>query len=417
MKAVAALFALLVPLAAQAQDTTAVAAGQDTAAWAVPPGLSEVETARSRSCVAALARIDELEAVLRPYAVRMERLNALGRAVSLEDRSEAGPLDATDSTEAVVGRWFVADSILAQRYITEKVESIQIERAEGRTAILDRIRGEVQAVSDSAQAHIGDPAALEASAEPCDGAIFVRSAVLDACAGIDSRLCRAASDTSSQSGLRFVDAAADLWDVEDYRPWSAPEPLQFTAQGGLAGARVTAQGRRGNVVVAVALAPLLPARQELDSAGIAQLESHLDSLGYIFDHPLFAMSPVIELQANVPAPIGGETHLLLHFGDLSGDDVIWSGEVGTGGIKQASILASGADLERLRSGELVSLTAVRVPEGEDPTAEAVYTVPILQVGQTQYVTALLQYMGGGALSRDLMTLIPPPAPGAEDAGR
>ncbi|HSW30499.1 MAG TPA: hypothetical protein VLH75_13520 [Longimicrobiales bacterium] len=408
MKAAAVLLALLAPVALHGQDTTATA---------VPPALAEVETARSRACVGALGRIDELDAVLQPYAVRMERLRALGRAVTLEDRGEAGTLAGTDSVEAAVARWFVADSTLAARYIAEKVESIQVERTEGRAALVERIRAAMEAVSAEAREHIGDGDALDAAAQPCDGAIFVRSAVLEACAGSESRLCRAAADSVPQGGFRFVDDAADLWDVEDYRPWTTAEPLQGTAEGGLAGARTAAQGRRGNVVVGVALAPLLRTRAEVDSARVAELDANLRSLGYIFDHPLFVMSPILEMQATVPAPLGGETHLLLHFGDLSGDDVIWSGEVGTGGLKQASVLLSAADLERLQAGELVSLTAVILPAGENPIAVPVWTVPILQVGQTQNVTALLQYMAGGALGRDLAALVPPPQPGTGTPGR
>jgi hypothetical protein len=214
-----------------------------------------------------------------------------------------------------------------------------------------------------------------------------------------------------------VNDANDLWDVEDYRPWTTPEPLQAISGGGMTGARTAAQARRGNVVVGVALAPMLRTREELDSAGVAQLDANLDSLGYIFDHPDFVMSPVIELQASVPPPLDGETHVLLHFGDLSGDDVIWSSGVGNGGLVQQTILASRSVLERLQAGELVSLTAVRVPEGENATALPVYTVPLLQVGQAQNVTALLQYMAGGALGRDLAAIAPPTQPGAGATGR
>ena len=60
---------------------------------------------------------------------------------------------------------------------------------------------------------------------------------------------------------------------------------------------------------------------------------------------------------------------------------------------------------------------MRLPEGENPTAEPVYTVPVLQVMQSQNVTALLQYMGGGALGRDLAALVPPPQPGVGTPGR
>ncbi|MBE0618059.1 MAG: hypothetical protein IH608_09065 [Proteobacteria bacterium] len=408
MKAEALFLAVLIPVALQGQDTTATV---------VPPAFADVELARSRACVGALRRIEELDAVLQPYAVRMERLRALGRAVTLEDRGEAGALSEADSVEAAVARWFVADSILAVRYIAEKVESIQIERTEARTAMVDRIRTEMDAVTTEAQGHIGDGDALDAAAQPCDGAIFVRSAVLEACAGSGTRLCRAAADTVPRDGFRFVNDAADLWDVEEYRPWSTAERLQVGADGSLTGARIVTQARRGNAVLGLALAPLLRGREEIDSAQAAELEANLDSLGYIFDHPGFVMSPVIELQANVPPPVGGETHLLLHFGDLSGEDVIWTSEVGAGGLIQASILGSRSDLERLQSGELVSLTAVRVPEGEDPVVEPVYTVPLLQIGQTQSVTALLQYMAGGGLGRDLAAIVPPPQPGTGPSGR
>ena len=58
---------------------------------------------------------------------------------------------------------------------------------------LRNARAEMDAVTTEAQGHIGDGAALDAAAQPCEGAIFVRSAVLEACAGSDSRLCRAAA--------------------------------------------------------------------------------------------------------------------------------------------------------------------------------------------------------------------------------
>jgi hypothetical protein len=241
---------------------------------------------------------------------------------------------------------------------------------------------------------------------------------MEACAGSQSTLCRAAADTAAQPPYRFVDTPTAIWDVENYSPWTTPEPLQGTPQGALMGARTAAQARRGNVVVGVALAPLLRNRQELDSAQIAEFEANLDSLGFTFEHPAIVMAPAFEIQANVPAPLGGETHILVHFGDLSGDDLVWSQEVGTGGLVQAMFPASGSHLARLLAGELLSLTAVRVPPGENPTAEPVYTLPILQVGQAQNVAALLQYMRDGGLSRDLAALVPPgPGGGGGSAGR
>lgn len=403
MKAAPILFALLVPVAIQAQDTVRA---QD----APPAGLADVESARSRSCVGSLARYDSLNAVLEPYGLRMDRLRALGRAVSLEDVGEAAPLSTTDSMEVAVARWFAADSALAARWVAQRDTTIQEERTRARTAILDRIREAIQTVGTEAQAHLANADSVEASVQPCQGAIFVKSAVLEACAGRESALCRAAADTAARGQFRIVDRAEDIWDIEDYRPWSTPGPLQGTAEGALVGARTAALARRGNVVISIGLAPLLRNRSELDSASVAGFQANLDSLHITFDHPLFVMAPAIEIFANIPAPLGGETHFIVHFGDLTGDDVIWSTAAGTDGVVQATFPASARDLARLQAGDLVSLTAVRVPEGENPEAEPVYTVSLLQVGQAQSVASLLQYMASGGLSRDLAAIVPPGVP-------
>lgn len=403
MKAGSFIFALLVPLALQAQDQP-------------PAGLAEVELARSRACVGTLSRLEELDRTLAPYSARLERLRALGRAVTLEDPTEAAPLAEDDPVEGAVARWFVQDSVLAARWVAERDDGVQEERTRARDAMVETLRQAMQVVGGEAQAQLGDAAELEAAALPCEGAIFVRSAVVEACAGGQSTLCQAAATTEPGGPFRFVDAPEDLWDVGDYRPWTQPGPLQVTAQGALVGGRTGSQARKGNVIMAVGLAPLIRNRAELTEEEIADFEANLDSLGFTFQHPLVVMAPAIEVTANVPSPIGGETHLLLHFGDLSGPDVIWSSEVGEGGVFQALFPAAPADLVRLQAGEVVSLTAVRVPEvpeGETPEAEPVYTVSLLQVGQTQQVSALLQYMGGGGLNRDLAALLtPPPAGGA-----
>ncbi len=401
MRAVPILIGLLVPVAVRAQEEPP------------PPGLADVEMARSRACVESLARYDELNARLQPYGARLDRLRALGLAVSLEDITEAAPLSDADSVEAAVAHWFATDSALAQRWVAERDSTIQEERSRGRTAILDRIRQAMDAVSAEAQGHLTDADSIEAAVEPCLGAVFVRGAVLEACAGSTSNLCQAAADTATGGEYRFVDSAEDLWDIEEYRAWSTPEPLQGAPDGALMGARTAALARRGNVVLSVAVGPLIRNRSELDSVSIAGFEANLDSLGYVFEHPLFVMAPALELYLNVPEPVGGETHLIVHFGDLSGeDDVIWSAPAGEQGVLQASLLVSGRDLARLQTGDLVSLTAVHVPEapeGEEPVAQPVYTVTLLQVGQSANIEALLQYLSGGGLSRDLSTIIPPPA--------
>ena len=405
-----ALFVLAIAIAAAGRHP-APAAAQDTP----PAGFAEAELARSRQCVPALNRLEELDLAVQPYAQRIERLRALGRAVSLEDRDEAGTLGTEDPTEAAVDAWFAADSVLAARYLTERDEAIQEERARERNALLDRIRQVMQEVGAQAEATLEGAAELEVASAPCQGAVLVRSAVQEACAGSESTLCRAVAAADAQGPFRFVDAPEELWDMEDYRPWTRPGPLQGTPQGALVGGRTAAQARRGNIIVAVALAPLIRNRSEISEEEVAEFQENLDALGITFDHPLFVMAPAFEVEVSVPRPMEGETHLLLHFGDLTGDDVIWSSEIGEGGVMDALFPASGVALNRLQSGEALSLTALRLPEGEDPEAEAgaeaIYSLAILPVNQAQQVAALLQYMVQGDLGRDLAQLIPPPAGG------
>lgn len=380
-----------------------------------PAGFAEAELARSRRCVPALNRLEELDLAVRPYAQRMERLRALGRAVSLEDRDEAGTLGAEDAMEAAVDAWFAADSALAARYVTERDEAIQETRARERDALLDRIRQAMQEVGAQAEAVLEGAAELEVASAPCQGAVLVRSAVQEACAGSESTLCQAVATAGAAGPFRFVDAPEALWDMEDYRPWTRPGSLQGTPQGALVGARTAAQARRGNIIVAVALAPLIRGRAEISEEEVAEFQANLDALGIAFDHPLFVMAPAFEVEVSVPGPMEGETHLLLHFGDLTGDDVIWSSEIGEGGVLDALFPASGVALNRLQAGEALSLTAIRVVEGEDPEAqadaEAIYSLAILPVNQAQHVAALLQYMVQGNLGRDLAQIIPPPAGG------
>ncbi len=368
--------------------------------------------ARSRECVGTLARMAELDASLEPQARRLDRLRALGRAVTLEKAGDVLPFSPGDSLEEAVSRWFVADSTLAVRFIAQPDSTIPQERTRARNALLERLRQAAQQVSETGQGMLREGAPVEEEARPCEGALLIRSAVLEACATTSSPVCAAASATDPEnSPYPFVDAAEDLWDVEEYRPWSQPVPLQLTPEGGLTGSRTSARARRGNVVFVVSLAPLIQQRSGLSETAIAQLQANLDSLGFTFDHPQFLMAPGFEIQVSLPAPLGGETHYVVHFGDLSGDDLIWSVEAGAGGLVQATQLATAAHLARLRAAEAVSLTALRIPQEEGATAEAVFTVPLLAVGQETNVTSLLQYMSGGGLSQDLRALIPPGAGG------
>ncbi len=348
---------------------------------------------------------------MEPFAVRLDRVNALGQAVSLEKAGDVVPFNRADPLEDAVARWFAADSALAVRNIAQPDSAISQERRMARTSILDQLRQALEEASAEAQGKIREGAPIQVAAEPCVGAILVRSAVLEACATTPSPVCEAARAQEPQGSYRFVDAPEDLWDLEQYGPWSQSGPLQRGADGNLVGARTDARARRGNVVFTVAVAPLFRPRSELSEEEVAQFNANLDSLGFVFGHPLLVMAPGIELQGNLPPPLGGENLYALHFGDLSGDDMIWNMEAGSGGQFQASFPASASALARLQAGEVVSLTALRVPEEEGAEAEAVFTLSLLQVGQSNNVGALLQYMGGGGLSTDLLALIPPGAGG------
>ena len=380
-----------------------------------------MELARSADCVGSLARMADLNRRLDPFALRMDRLRTLGRAVSLEDTAEATPFSTTDSVEIAVANWFEADQALALRLVDSQDSVTAAQRAAARVSILDLIRGTMAAVNTQAQAEMGDGQQIEADALQCEGAIFVRPAVLEACAGVTSDLCEAAKSSEPQAGYRFVDGPEGLWDVEDYRPWTDPIGIQTAPDGSLTGGRTAARARKGNIVLIVGLAPMLRPRASLTPEEASDFDANLDSLGFTFDHPDFVMAPALEFQANVPAPMGGETHYLLHFGDLTGDDVIWSIAAGDQGVIQATFPASAVDLARLQRGDVVSLTAVKVaegevPEGEGPQAEPIYSIPLLQVNQAKGVGLLLQYMASGDLSRDLKALYPP-AGGTGSGGR
>ncbi len=397
------LLALVLPGVLSAQDSLAQNQTPD-----LPRDLITVEAARSRACVGGLARLSAFDSALAPYAQRVDRLNQLGRAVSLEKSGDAAPFDRADSLESAVAEWFQSDSALAVRFLEASDSTIPARRDEARNAMLNRLRQAIQGISAEAQQELGDGADIGKAAEPCVGAILARSVILDECETISSPVCEAAQATDSQDPqYRFVEAPEDVWDVEEYSPWSTPEPLQADANGDLVGASTSARARRGNAVFILTLKPLLLARSEVTDEEAAQYKANLDSLGFTFDHPGFVMAPGLEIQGNLPPPLGGETDYVLHFGNLTGDDAIWGMKAGQGGSFQATFLATGPMLARLQAGELVSLSALRVPEEEGASAQAVFSLPLLQVSQSNSVGTLLQYMGGGDLNRDLKTLIPP----------
>lgn len=406
------LLAFVLPPALDAQEIPSEA--QEPQLF-VPPALAEVEVARSRTCVGSIAAVAELDATLQPFVRRLDRLNSLGLAVAMENAGEAAPFDPADSLEDAVARWFSADSALAVRYVADPQDALREERSQARDAMLEKLRTAIQELSAEAQEKAEAGAPVEAAAQPCQGAVLVRSAVLEVCDTMASPVCDAARATEPQNQFRFVEAPEDLWDLEEYGPWTQPGPIQGTPGGELVGARTSARGRRGNVILNVSLAPLILSREELSEEQITMYQANLDSLGFTFDHPRLVMAPAIEVRVSLPPPVGGETHHLLHFGDLSGEDVIWSAEAGAGGWFQTILPASASNLDRLRTGDQVSLSALRIPEAEGAEADLIFTVPLLQLNQEVSVGNLLAYMAGGGLDNDLKTLIPPP-PGDGPAG-
>lgn len=374
---------------------------------APPPALAQVENARSRACVGALDRLGDLNVRMEPLARRAARLRALADAIALEDSTQAGPFDTSDPTEAAVQAWFDEDMAMGQRMAETGDTTITGARAEAKAAIRQRLQDDMDSLRTKADAESAGADEIQAAALPCQGAVLVRPAVLEACraSSSDAQVCAAAADTTQRAPFRFVNAPEDLWNIEELRPWTDPGPLQVSRDGTLVGARTAARSRLGNVVIAVALAPIIQERGQVDSTRAAEFDANLDSLGFTFDVPRFIMSPALEIQANLPAPIGGETHYLLHFGDPSAPQIVWSMPADSGGVVQAVVPLTGDVLGKLKAGQPLSLTAVRMSgqptEGGPPQAEFVYTVGLMQVGEARAASALVDYMAGGALAEDL----------------
>jgi len=395
---IAPLFLLTAPL--QAQD-------------APPPDLAAVETARSRACVPALAHLDEVNAQLEPLFRRADRINALASAITVEDTTYVVPFDRADPLEDAVREWFAADLALALRYVDTQDESIMAQRDQGREQILQRLRDALGALEPQADAILLAAGDVDTAADECEGAIFVRSAVLEACQGVDTALCAAARSTEPNARYSFVDAAVDLWEVEEMRVWSEPLPLHRGADGEFAGVRTGVLARRGNLILVVGMEPMIRPRTSVTAEEAAQFDANLDSLGFVFEDERFIMAPALTVQFNVTAPLGGETHYLLHFGNLSdpANDVIWTAPSAGGVGIQAMFPMPPQALMALAQGEPVNLTAVRVLE-DGKEADTVFTLELTDLGQTRAIGGLLTYIGSGQLGRDIKALVP-----AEPGGR
>lgn len=372
----------------------------------IPSGLAAVETNRSRTCVGVLARVDAVNEALEPHALRSQRLQVIAQAIALEDRSAAEPFDASDPVEQRVREWFEADAALAQRFVNTQDPNVTAERAAVRENIKTVVTDAVQEVQEQANEILQANADLPAAAAPCDGAIFVRAAVLEACETQDGPVCaQAALPASEVRGFRFVDDPETMWDIQELRPWTNPTPLRPGPTGELDGARTVGFARIGNVVLSVAFSPLIRDRAELSADELASFQSVNDSLGLDSSHPDLVFTPALGVRAALPRPLAGEDRYVLHFGAPDAPEVLWSGPAATGAPLEATVPLSATHASRLRNGEAISLTALS--GGAEGTAtEAAFTIQMSNVSQAPAVDALLRYMGNG-LSADLTALLEP----------
>lgn len=370
-----------------------------------PADLERVELDRSRRCVDVLARVDELDRKLEPFAARSRRLAVIAEAIAIEDRSLVDPLDSGDALESLVADWFVTDGALAQRYANQPDPNLAVERAAGRESIKAAVTEAMQEVQTGANTLLEEDPGLAAEAAPCDGAIFVRSAVEEACASSGGPVCDAlAEPTSSDATIRFVDTAAAVWDIEQLRPWTTPTPLRPGPNGQLDGARTIGFARVGNVVVSVAFAPLLRGRESTPEADLAHYAAINDSLGLSFQHPEVVFTPALSVRAALPEPLGGESRYVLHFGEPTEANILWSAPAASGAPLEASFPLGAANTRRLRAGELLSLTALRGDASAAP--DPVFSIELSNVGQAPLVQGLLEYMASG-LETDLTALTTP----------
>ncbi len=373
-------------------------AGQ-TSLDAPPAGLAQVERERSRACVTTLEDVEALDRVLAPLAARSRRLLAISEAIALEERAVVAELDPSDPVESDVQAWFATDSLLAVRFVQSGNEALQEQRRVGRDAIKEQVSGALETIQQQADSIVAETGDLGARAGPCDGAIFVRPAVVEACGERSTALCTAAAAPPDPAGpFRFVDAPEAVWDVQELRPWTNAGPLRVGATG-LEGARTIGYARIGNVVVTAAFTALLKEREQATPAELVTFDQTNQALAITFGHPDVAFAPALALRAALPRPLGGENRYLVHFGPAGDPDVLWTGQAGTGRTLQASVPISPAHVLKLRNGQQLSLTAVR---GDDP----VFTVSLSQANQAPAVTALLRYMSA-QLDADLRRIAPP----------
>ena len=378
---------------------------------APPPNLAAVETARSRTCVDVLTRLEDLDTELAPLASRAEWLLAIGGAIMLEESAIVDSLDTSDPLEADVAAWFRDDAELAERYLAGQVQDVLDQRSSARRAIQQRVAdalAEVEARADSIVAPTGD---LRQQAVSCSGAILVRPTAIEACEGIASRVCDAARDSASSEPFRFEESAEYLWYREELRPWTAPGPLQATPDGQLNGARTLGYTRVGNLVVNLAFNPIFQPRAGLSATALETFQSIDSALGIEITHPDIVFAPGLGVQVALPEPLADETGYLLHFGPPDTPDILWRADVASD-APLATVLALDPDhVAKLAAGEPLTLSAFRAAATDADVVqdvEIVYAIELTNLNQASRVTALLGYMIG-QLSSDLNRLLPPAA--------
>jgi len=381
------------------------AAGQQ-----LPNSFAESELTRSRQCVNVLDRFDVLNEQLAPLLGQSQRLIGIAEAIALEESSIVADLNDAEPIEAEVKAWFSADSGLAQRFVATQDSAILTERAVARDSIRVAVSSaldEVQAVADEIIAATGT---LPTEIVSCDGALFIRSAILEACGTAESSVCQAARDTVASSEFRFVDSPDILWDIQQFRPWTPPAPIGVTPEGQLDGARTAAFTRTGNISVNLAFYPLFQAREQLTPEMLGSIELVNDSLGFVMSHPEVVFFPTLAVQASLPTPLANESFYLLHFGspdEIDAGTTIWTAPAGTGQPPAGDVVLGPTAISRLASGEPVSFSAIR--ESDEGDNEAVFSIELSSVNQGPTVEALVGYMTE-QLSNDLERLIPPGNP-------
>ena len=368
----------------------------------IPTGMAEMEMERSRRCVGILQRVEALDVQLRPLADRVQRILAIAEAVALEDERAMEELDRADPLELRVHEWFLRDQELGQRYATLLSDEVARQRTTAKREIEQVLSDALDEIQEEADGHMAASGDLAAEAGPCDGAIFVRSAVLEACASASGAICDAAANSgAARSAYRFVDSAEAVWDIQEMRPWTAPTPLRPTPNGQLDGARTIGYARAGNVVVTVAFSPLLRDRAETPPEELARFEAVNDSLGLEATHPDLVFAPALGLRATLPRPLAGETRYVLHFLDDPAGSAVWSADAGSGAAIETTLPLSAAHTNRLQAGEPLVLSAF-----DDAGDEALFAIELTAVNQARASAALLGYMSS-QLDADLATYLRP----------